>query len=49
VGGVLPEAWELVEEGHLSEEQFRDFTYGNVVRMLTSLNPNFFDGTAIAL
>src|SRR5262249_6794097 len=28
---VLPEAWELVEEGHLDAEAFRDFTFGNVV------------------
>jgi hypothetical protein len=47
VRGVLPEAWELVEDGHLSEDEFRDFTCGNVVRMLTAANPHFFDGTAV--
>jgi hypothetical protein len=47
VRGVLPEAWELVEDGHLSEDEFRDFTCGNVVRMLTAGNPKFFDGTAV--
>ena len=36
---VLPEAWELVEDGHLDEEDFADFTCGNVVRMLTDANP----------
>ena len=45
---VLPEAWELVEDGHLSEEDFSDFACGNVVRMLTDLNPRFFEGTAVA-
>ena len=45
---VLPEAWELVEHGHLSEEDFSDFACGNVVRMLTDLNPRFFEGTAVA-
>jgi predicted TIM-barrel fold metal-dependent hydrolase len=45
---VLPEAWELVEHGHLSEENFSDFACGNVVRMLTDLNPRFFEGTAVA-
>ncbi|HSS10775.1 MAG TPA: hypothetical protein VLL25_12875, partial [Acidimicrobiales bacterium] len=44
---VLPEAWELVEDGHLDEDEFREFTFGNVTRMLTAMNPAFFDGTAI--
>lgn len=48
VRGVLPEAWEMVEDGHLDREQFRDFTCGNVVRALTAGNPAFFEGTAIA-
>jgi hypothetical protein len=29
---VLPEAWELVEDGHLTEHDFADFACGNVVR-----------------
>ncbi len=44
---VLPEAWELVEDGHLTEGEFRDFCFGNVTRMLTATNPRFFEGTAI--
>jgi predicted TIM-barrel fold metal-dependent hydrolase len=48
VRGVLPEAWELVEDGHLTEQNFEAFACGNVVRMLTSMNPRFFDGTAVA-
>ncbi len=48
VRGVLPEAWELVEDDHLTEQDFANFTCGNVVRMLTSMNPRFFDGTAVA-
>jgi predicted TIM-barrel fold metal-dependent hydrolase len=47
VRGVLPEAWELVEHGHLDEEEFRDFACGNLVRMLTAMNPRFFEGTAV--
>ena len=46
--GVLPEAWELVEDGHLTEDNFAEFTCGNVVRMLTDMNPRFFEGTAVA-
>ncbi len=29
---VLPEAWELVERGHVSREAFRAFTYDNALR-----------------
>ena len=32
----------------LDEAEFRDFTYGNVVHMLTGANPDFFAGTAVA-
>jgi predicted TIM-barrel fold metal-dependent hydrolase len=45
---VLPEAWELVDHGHLTEVEFADFACGNVVRMFTGMNPGFFDGTAVA-
>jgi predicted TIM-barrel fold metal-dependent hydrolase len=48
VRGVLPEAWELVEDGLLTEPNFADFACGNVVRMLTGMNPGFFEGTAVA-
>jgi len=44
---VLPEAWELVEHGHLEPDEFADFTCFNAMRMLTSVNPGFFKGTAI--
>ena len=46
--GVLPEAFELVERGQLDAEAFRDFTFGNVVRMFTAMRPDFFEGTAVA-
>ena len=44
---VLPEAWELVDDGLLDQAEFRDFTCGNAVRMLTARNPAFFAGTAV--
>ncbi len=44
---VLAEAWELVEAGVLSEEDFCDFTYRNPVKLYTGMNPEFFAGTAI--
>jgi predicted TIM-barrel fold metal-dependent hydrolase len=30
--GVLPEAWELVERGHVTTDDFRAFTYDNAIR-----------------
>jgi hypothetical protein len=44
----LPEAYELVEEGHISEDNFRDFVFANAVRLWGTQNPNFFDGTVVA-
>jgi predicted TIM-barrel fold metal-dependent hydrolase len=44
---VLSEAWELVEEKGVSEEDFRAFTFGNAARLWASLNPDFFKGTVV--
>ena len=44
---VLPEAWELVEDGLLDEDQFRAFTFGNAASLMTATNPDFFVGTAV--
>ena len=46
--GVLPEAYEAVDEGVLSAEDFRKFTYENAWRTLTAVRPDFFAPTAIA-
>ena len=45
--GVLPEAFELVDDGVLDEEQFRQFACDNAIRLHTRVNPSFFDGTAV--
>ncbi|MGH7964837.1 MAG: amidohydrolase family protein [Candidatus Binatia bacterium] len=45
---VVPEAYELVEDGLINEEDFRDFTFTNAVRFWGEANPNFFTGTAVA-
>jgi hypothetical protein len=45
---VVPEAWEMVERGRIGEQDFCDFTFANVTRMLTAGRPDFFEGTAIA-
>ena len=41
------EAWELVEDGIISEADFRDFVFVNPVRLKTDLNPDFFRGTVV--
>lgn len=45
---VLAEAYELVEEGLMSEGDFRSFVFANPVRLFTGMNPDFFEGTAVA-
>ena len=45
---VLPEAYELVEDGLISKDDFRDFTFANAVRLWGTQNPDFFAGTAVA-
>lgn len=43
----LAETWDLVEQGVLSAQDFRAFTFGNPLRFYTEANPHFFDGTAV--
>ncbi|HYE90361.1 MAG TPA: amidohydrolase family protein [Terriglobales bacterium] len=44
---VVPEAYELVEHGLLTEDDFRDFMFANAVRFWGEMDPNFFKGTAV--
>ena len=44
---VLAQAYELVEEGLLTEEDFSDFVYGNAARLHGGMNRNFFKGTRV--
>ena len=37
--GVLPEAYELVEHGHVDEQQFADFVFANPVRLWAGGEP----------
>ena len=41
------EAWEMVEQGCISEEDFRDFVFTNPVRAKAEVNPEFFKGTVV--
>ena len=45
---VLPEACELVEDELITADDFRDFTFANVVRLWGTVNPKFFEGTVVA-
>jgi predicted TIM-barrel fold metal-dependent hydrolase len=44
----LPEAYELVEDGFITADDFRDFTFANAVRLWGTQNPRFFEGTRVA-
>ena len=44
---VIPEAFEMVEKGFLTEQDFREFTFTNAARLHARNNPEFFKGTVI--
>ncbi|MBV8084733.1 MAG: amidohydrolase family protein [Chloroflexi bacterium] len=44
---VVPEAYEMVEKGWLTEADFRDFTFANAARLHATNNPAFFAGTVV--
>ena len=44
---VLAEAYELVDRELLTEEDFRDFTFTNPVKLFAGMNPDFFKGTVV--
>jgi len=44
---VLPAAWSLVEKDLMTEEEFADYSFRNVVRLHGTMNPAFFDGTTV--
>ncbi len=48
MAGVLPEAYELVEDGLITSEDFARFVFENPVRFLSEGNRTFFSGTAVA-
>lgn len=45
--GVLPEAWELVEDRRLTPDDFRRFTFEHAARLFTGTRPDFFAGTVV--
>src|SRR5438132_2175688 len=44
---VIPEAFEMVERGFLTEADFREFTFANAARLHTGNNPDFFKDTIV--
>ena len=44
----LRQADELVDKGLITDDDFRDFTFANSVRLWGTQNPRFFDGTLVA-
>src|SRR5262245_44775938 len=44
---VTEEAYELVEHGVISEEDFCDFVFTNPTTLWTGMNPDFFTGTVV--
>ena len=43
----LAEAYELVEDGNITQANFRDFVFTNAVRLWGTQNPDFFKGTRV--
>ena len=48
ISEVLSEAYELVDHGHITTDDFRDFTFTNVTHLFGDVNPSFFDNTSVA-
>jgi hypothetical protein len=44
---VIPEAFEMVEKGFVTAQDFREFTFTNAARLHTANNPAFFKGTVV--
>jgi predicted TIM-barrel fold metal-dependent hydrolase len=44
---LLEEVHEPLEQGLVSDDDLRDFVFTNPVRLWTSTNPQFFDGTVV--
>jgi hypothetical protein len=43
----IEEAYELVEEGLIGSQEFRELAYLNAVRLHAGMNPDFFKGTVV--
>jgi hypothetical protein len=44
---VIPEAFEMVEKGFVTEQDFREFTFTNAAMLHTRNDPGFFKGRVV--
>ena len=44
---VVPEVYEALEHGNMTEQDFREFTFSNVVGLHGKMDPDFFKGTVV--
>lgn len=44
---VVEEAYTLVDDGLITEADFRDFVFANPANLYAETNPDFFKGTAV--
>jgi hypothetical protein len=44
---ITEEAYEMVEHGLISEQDFSDFVFANPARLWAGMNPNFFKNTRV--
>ena len=44
---TVAEAWELVEHGLITADDFRELTFTNAVHLYQKMNPRFFVGTVV--
>jgi hypothetical protein len=44
---VIPEAFEMVERGFVTEQDFREFAFANAASLHIRNNPQFFKGTVV--
>jgi predicted TIM-barrel fold metal-dependent hydrolase len=44
---TLAQTWDLVEEGVITRDDFKDLVFNNPYRFYTANNPDFFKGTAV--
>ena len=47
IRAVVAESYELVEDGLMEGDAFRDFMFTNAVTLYGRMNPRFFQGTAV--
>ena len=47
ISEVLLESHQLVDQGLISDEDYRDFVFTNPARLHVEMNPHFFDGTPV--